>query len=92
VPTIDELENLDADDDFEGDVGSWFHNYTTDGDMFEVGEAIVEEVLQEPYKYFQGEDDSDEDDELDEEDDDDEGSVDLEDDEDDQPAKKKQKK
>lgn len=89
IPSIEDLD----DGDFEGDVGSWFHYFALDGDMFEIGQAVTDEVLQDPYKWFEGDDElSDEDDELDDEDDDEEGSVDLEDDDEDGPAKKKQRK
>jgi template-activating factor I len=83
------MENLE-DDDFDGDVGSWFHYFTNEGDAFDIGETIVSELLQDPIKVFEGLEDDDED-ELDDELDDDEGSVDLEADEEEAPAKKRQR-
>lgn len=74
-------------------MGSFFHWFTTEGDIFNTGPTLVDEILQDPLEWFEGpeEYDPDEDDELDEEDDEDEGSVDLEDEDDDKPAKKKQR-
>ncbi|RSH84643.1 uncharacterized protein EHS24_006167 [Apiotrichum porosum] len=81
-------------EDFDGDSGSFFHFWTLEGDSFNTGSFILDDILDDPLRWFEGAGDDDDEefgldfDELDDEDDDDEGSVDLEDDEDKPPKKK----
>ncbi|KAL1410378.1 hypothetical protein Q8F55_004386 [Vanrija albida] len=84
--------DVDEDAEIEGDIGSFFHFFSEEGDPFQFGFQVVEELLPNASDLYLGGDDEDElDDDEDEDDEDDEGSIDLEDDDEDKPPKKKQR-
>ncbi|CAD6570856.1 MAG: hypothetical protein TREMPRED_006059 [Tremellales sp. Tagirdzhanova-0007] len=88
------VDGQDDDDEFEGDIGSFFHFFTQEGDPLQIGLLLTDDILPDAFDYFTGKAESaagvdyDSEDELDEEGGDDEEEIDLEEEE---PARKRRK-